>query len=82
MTTAGAALEQTDPTFDPAVIDQVAQVIYALEREPAYAGPEYDWENIDTGYDWSDEDQSPTDDYRAVARVALIAVSSVLGVNP
>lgn len=73
--------DQTDPEFDSALVDQVAEALYARDREPDHMDPEYDWANIDTGYDWSDEDQSPTDDYRAAARIALGAVTSVLGIS-
>lgn len=71
----------TDPEFDAALVDQVAEALYARDREPDHMDPEYDWANIDTGYDWSDEDQSPTDDYREAARIALGAVTSVLGID-
>lgn len=72
----------TGPTVPDEVVEAAAMALYESQREPEYAGSEYDWPNIDTGYDFDGEDAPDPewlrDRYRADARVILAAAVPVL----
>lgn len=57
--------------------EAVAKALYEDSRDPDYSEPEYDWPNIDTGYDKDDEDETDPEwlrnRFRHQARVALDA---------
>lgn len=60
------------------LVERVAKALYEHDRTADYASPEYDWENIDTGYDWGDEDDPPAADYRKIAAVAVDVVAAAV----
>lgn len=77
------AYEELNPQtpIDGAQVEAVAKAIYEHSRDPDYYEAEYDWPNIDTGYDKDDEDETDPEwlrnRFRAEARVAIAALRPV-----
>lgn len=63
-------------------IEAAAKALYEHSRDPEYVGAEWDWPNIDKGYDrLDDEGDDPEwcrNIYRGDARAALIAAIPLL----